>query len=418
MDPWGSADGSGPTSATDPPGESGADTEDTDTSSADDPAGVACGCTPAEAFPNVWIANDVGGTVSKIDAETMEIRGRFVTRADGLGRPVSTAVSIDGSAVAVSNFAGGLLKIWARPDLCDANLNTLAGLQTSVNGAPMAWGTDECVDWYAPLGFTSQVALAWGPGDLDPMTCEYVDQVVWTAGCFTNSDASATVVRVNGDDGSPLGDTVLSGFPCDEGTPTLGAVDRDGGFWLANTTPGNERLARVSAQGNLTLFEVPPLVPAGIAIDAEGMVWLSANNGSGPTTAARFDPMSFVWTFADNLVARGNSGLVEDDYGHMWLSYATHPQGAVGTAWGGATYVDTETLHVGPPASLGCAAGHCTGISIDFAGRVWSTSAVDGRVYRYDPESSAVATIEDIQVSPYSSDLSGWALHNAACPGN
>ena len=76
-----------------------------------------------------------------------------------------------------------------------------------------------------------------------------------------------------------------------------------------------------------------------------------------------------------------------------------------------------ESLQVGPQIAQPCGGGSCEGISIDFAGRIWTTSQADQRVYRFDPNTGDVDTLGGMRVSGFSSDNTGWALQNAACAG-
>ena len=76
--------------------------------------GQDCRCD--NEFSYVWIANSTEGTVSKINTRTGIEEGRYLTRADGAGNPSRTSVSVDGSAAAVANRHGGVVKIWSRPE--------------------------------------------------------------------------------------------------------------------------------------------------------------------------------------------------------------------------------------------------------------------------------------------------------------
>jgi hypothetical protein len=416
-DPTDGADGATQADSSDGGDESTGEPASPSDSDGDPTSGpvASCTCAGAEAFPWVWTVDASAGTVRKLDADTMQAQAVYYTTGNGtVGRPASTAVSIDGRAVAVANRDGDVVKIWAQPALCNPNQNATAGLQTSIGDQVLPWAMEECVDWVRATDFTIQVPVAWGAGTLNPVSCEYDDQAVWTAGCNEASDAMSTALRMDSDTGVVTDEVVLSGFPCDSSVPTLGATDRDGAFWVASTVPGRSRLARISDAGVVTLLAEPPVVPAGLAIDSEGRVWLSARNGSGLSTAARYTPGAGIWDLAQNVVTHGQSGIVEDDSGRMWLNYESFA--AAGSAPGG-TFVIAETLQVGPPIVPPCAGGHCEGISIDFEGRIWSTSETDQRIYRFDPSTGEVLTLGGMGVSEYSSDMTGWALQNAACQG-
>ena len=96
----------------------------------------------------VWIANSGEHTLSKIDTRSMAEVGRYITRADQQGNPSRTSASIDAKAVAVANRAGGLMKVWARPEYCtDKNGN--GKIDTSTGKADLLpFDMDECVAWF------------------------------------------------------------------------------------------------------------------------------------------------------------------------------------------------------------------------------------------------------------------------------
>lgn len=376
---------------------------------------TTCACGNSEVFPNVWLAEPSAGKVRKLDAESMKTLAVYATtEVSTMGRPASVAVSIDGDAVAVANQDGNVVKIWTRPELCNPGMNGIAGLQTSIDDHALPWGVDDCIDWVRPTDFTVQIPVAWGAGNLDRVSCDYEEQAVWTAGCNEATDVVSSALRLDPETGVITDVVPLSGFPCDSAVPTLGATDRDGAFWVATTEPGMSRLARISDDGLVTLLEQPPVVAAGLAIDAAGRVWLSARDGSGGSTAARYTPGIAMWDLVQNEVVRGRSGIVQDREGRLWLNY-DHFTATQVTA--GGTFIHAGSLQVGPQITQACAGGSCEGISIDFEGRIWTTSQEDQRVNRFDPSTGTVISLGGVRVSGYSSDSTGWALQNAACAG-
>lgn len=379
---------------------------------------TSCSCAPPSAFPNLWVPNPDGGTVSKIDADTLTTTALFRTSANGNGQPISASVSIDGRAVAVGNRNGGVTKIWTDASLCDPLQNTLAGVQTSDGGAPMPFGADECVAWNIEIGLSDQLPISWGPGERDPVTCEYERQIVWTAGCAevpagTVAQGDSRVLRIDGDTGHVIGGLELSGFPCDSAPVELGAVARDGSYWVASTTLGHARVAEISADGILLTLLEPPVVPSGLTIDAEGYVWLSSRMGSASATAARYNPATFAWDLAQNHVVRGDSAIAQGPDGLLWIAYEHHGNGNTP----GGTAIDPLQLHVGAPEPLVCGGGACTAMTIDHEGRVWTFSERDGRIYRYDPNAGQLTMVIKDDIPEVASDMTGIALQNAACDG-
>ena len=410
--------GGGGSSAGADDGSEGGDDPDAPTPDAGTPSGgptTTCSCGGTEVFPNVWLAEASTGTVRKLDADSMQTLAVYATTETSTkGRPASVAVSIDGDAVAVANQDGNVVKIWARPELCNPGMNAIAGLQTSNGDDALPWGMEECIDWVRPTEFTVQIPVAWGAGTLDPVSCEYEDQAVWTAGCNEATDAMSSALRMDPATGVITDVVALSGFPCGHAVPTLGATDRDGSFWVATTEPGMPRLARISNDAEVTLFEQPPLTAAGMTIDAVGRVWLTSTEGSAASTAARYTPGIGVWDLVQEEVVRGRSGIVQDRRGRLWINY-DHFLATQNLS--GGTFIDAESLQVGPQIAQPCGGGSCEGISIDFAGRIWTTSQADQRVYRFDPNTGDVDTLGGMRVSGFSSDNTGWALQNAACAG-
>jgi sugar lactone lactonase YvrE len=371
-----------------------------------------CDCGNQIGFSYIWIANSSQGTVTKLNTQTMIEEGRYLTRADGLGNPSRTSVSIDSRAVAVANRSGGLIKIWALPEFCDPMANGQAGLQTADDLDYLPWGEDDCVAWFTAFDYTTQRPVAWGPGALDRSSCEFEGQVVWTAGC--SNQQWAQVHRVDGDTGVVLDTIDVTGFECSVFSPYGGAVDQNGDFWMSNYGPGSppSRLAHIAADGTLVEVISPPVVAYGIAVDSNGRVWLASAGASAGASAARYSPDSGTWDLADDHVANAYSGIQQDSLGRMWMNYWTYD--GVGPN-SGLVYIDSETMAVGPPFDIGCGPSSCRGVSVDLDGNVWSTSMGENRAFRFDPDTLQLDTYDQL-VFPYTySDMTGWALQNTAC---
>jgi hypothetical protein len=407
-------------------GESGGEVDDDGTDGGGDDAPAPtddhdgptthCACTPVETFRNLWVPNPAAGTVSKIDAASLATTAIYDTSATAGDRPNATAVSIDGRAVVVGNSHGGATKIWTDPTLCDGQQNTLSGVQTASGGTALPYGTDECVAWSIDTDLQDQRPIAWGPGERDPISCEYEHQVVWIAGCQQiagTAGGDSMVLRIDGDTGHVIEGFSLSEFPCATGPVSFGAVDRDGSFWVASGDPDHARVAEIAADGTVVQILQPPLVPSGLAIDSEGHVWLSSRYGSGAATAARFDSDTLAWDLAQNQVVRGDSAIAQGPDGMMWVAYEQHEI----VAGAGGVTIDPAQLHVGGPLPQVCGGGACTAMTIDLDGRVWTFSERDGLIYRYDPVAAQLAVLSHGDIPAVASDMTGLALQNAACDG-
>ena len=373
-----------------------------------------CGCGNSEGFSFIWIANSTQSTVTKLNTVTMAEEGRFLTRADGAGSPSRTSVSIDGRAVGVANRNGNVVKVWAHEDFCDPMNNGVPGIQTSTDMNYLPWGQDDCVAWEAPFNYSTQRPVAWGPGPLNSNNCEYEEQVLWTGGCQVGVHTWVQVSRIDGETGVILDTIDVPDFGCSSLSPYGAAIDSNGDFWMTNLVPGTDRLAHVDVNGILVEVIEPPLTPYGMTVDSQGLVWLAAWTGNGGNTAGRYDPIAQTWDLANNHVASVMSGIQEDSEGRMWMNYWTYDGDGSDP---GLVYIDSETMLVSDPYGIGCGSSACRGMSIDLDGNVWSTSSAQNMAFRFNPDTLAVDTYNQL-VSPYTySDMTGWALQNAECNG-
>lgn len=368
-----------------------------------DSAGVDCECGSQLGFSYIWVANSAQGTVSKINTETLVEEGRYITRPDGVGDPSRTSVSLSGRAVAVANRSGGVVKIWSREEYCDGDVNGVPGVQTSTGAADvLPWGQDDCVAWYTAFdGYVSQRPIAWAAGEQDPRTCEYTGEQVWTAG----ADAIAHVHLLDG----ATGEVVASVDDTGMGTGIFGqyggAVDRDGDFWVVRNgyAPGlpNEPDLVEVRRSDLTWtghkFPETGVAGYGITVDAQNRVWLACN---GFNTVARFDPPTATWT-TGTAGFTTFAGIVEGPDDRVWTG------GTTGTL----VWFDRETLAVGETLELG---EMIKGVSVDLDGNLWAVSMTTA--YKIDPQGPALIDTYAGLDGPYTySDMTGWALQNAAC---
>jgi hypothetical protein len=366
-----------------------------------DDGGGNCNCGNDQ-WSYIWIANSQQGTVSKINTRTLEEEGRYTTRPDGQGDPSRTSVSIDGKAVAVANRDVGIVKIWAREDLC-VESNGVAGIQTSTGKADvLPWGDDECVAWFTDFpNMTVQRPVQWTPGEGQ---C-HDDQKIWTttgtggAGMSTCGNDGLWVYRLDGETGT-VEDTIMipdAMFPCDQTMtdngvglgPYGGAVDADGNFFFHGY--GNGKLVRVDFA---TLqVEIVSGGTYGITVDTHGRVW-------GSSALWRLD-----WDSGDYLSANvpGAGGLAQDLQGRMWAASET-----------GVTWVDLETLAVGDTVALP-GSGTVKGVSVDIDGFVWAIRQGDSRAFKVDPDTFEITFYDGLD-GPYTySDMTGGAIHNVTC---
>ncbi len=348
-------------------------------------------------FSYLWASNSTQGTISKIDTQTVTEVGRYYTRPDLSGSPSRTSVSLSGH-VAVANRSGGVTKIYAIEDECvDANGNGVIDTSTDTN--PLPWDQEECRAWHIPYNYDSQRPVAWAPGTWNNTTCEWENELLWSAG--RNGQTDTWVVLIDGDAGIELDSVQIPGLKADQFGLYGGAVDSEGNFWTTGWASGNH-LVRVDVDTMaVDVWDGPSITGNtshwyGMTVDVNGYVWNCASR------VARFDPMTELWTVSPELGgwAAGCMADAEPD-GLLWL----------GTSGTGVVGIDRETfatVHTWPtPSSYG--------VSIDFYGYVW---AVNGSgAHRIDPATGAITSYNGLTGAYTYSDMTGYALNTVGGGG-
>ncbi|WAS96804.1 hypothetical protein [Nannocystis punicea] len=359
---------------------------------------LKCGNTD---WSYVWIANSGEHTISKLNTRDMTEEGRYITRADQLGNPSRTSVSIDGKAVVVANRSGGITKIWARPEYCE-DKNGNGTIETSTGaGDVLPWGQDECIAWYTDFpGATTQRPVAWTSGTYNPRTCEYEDQKIWTAASFGASGIGSPcdgadgvhVYRLDGVSGAVEDEVHLPDVTCGALGAYGAAVDFDNNVWMF--VFGGGLIFRVDHE---TLEHTVVYKGFyGITVDTKSRVWL--DDGS------RYDPVTQTWaTQIGDLQPNGGSGVVQDLKGRIW--HAT--QGGIG-------WVDPETMMVGGKVTLPNP-GLARGIGVDVDGYIWAVILGGTVAYRIHPDTFEIAEYNGLN-QPYTySDMAGGQINNVTC---
>jgi len=360
--------------------------------------------TASADFSIIWIANSPNGTVSKIDTKTAVEIARYRT-GPGSPDPSRTSVNLEGD-VAVSNRQGSVTKIAAELDDCvDADGD---GMITTSQGPTdvLDWGEDECVLWHHDAGFDETVAgslggpraTAWAPGEIDPQTCEYMNADLWF-GFRNQPDASVTIRRLNGADGTVVGEVVVDEWPCNwNHGPYGGAMDANGDFWGLGTAG---TIFRIRGEDmSVERWDNPTShVMYGIALDAEGTPWIAGWSGN----LWEFDVATTTWI--DHGGTGGGParlrGLAIDADGSAWVA-GNNPCALVHYDTQSATMVD------GSIELPGCAGP--VGVSIDVDGMVWVVDKDADKAFKVDPTDNSVVTVEGL-IDPYTySDMTGAGL--------
>ncbi|MEM7160070.1 MAG: hypothetical protein AAF799_44950 [Myxococcota bacterium] len=369
---------------------------------------------PLGAVGYIWIANSAEGTVSKINTETLEEEGRYLTREDGAGDPSRTSVSLTGN-VAVANRAGGVVKIYGALDDCQ-DLDGNGTIDTSTGPEDVKAWPDECVAWYTPMEYQSQRAIAWTGGDNNPEG-GVTNEKIWVSGDNPGDAPVVDIMLMNGDDGTVedlvtvnLSEQGPMGFPY---RAYGGAVDAEGNFWFSSLGhPAN--IIRVSRTDFTDRQWLKPDWSYGITVDRKGRVWTCEVN------VARFDPATETWEaryhtevgLAD-LTEFEPGGCMVDANDIIWVP-ARIGEEAYGIAGVNADTLEGVALYELP--------GHVHGVSIDFDGLVWGVSGVWGGgsqgtdAYRVNPSTGDFETFTGLNGAYTYSDMTGFALNAATNP--
>lgn len=374
----------------------------------------ACGCE----FNYVWVANSSEGTVSKINMETLEEEARYLTRADGMGNPSRTSVSLKGD-VAVANRHGGLVKFYADINDCK-DTNGVPGIQTSTGKSDVLdWDMEECRAWYVDFPTTNQRPVAWTQGTIQSGTCNTTGEKVWTVMSETPSlfpgqggAGGVIVALVDGETGNVDKTITIPTFPGDGFGAYGGAVNLEGDLFF---TPlgllGDAKMVRVYHNNfAYKVFAVPTEIgPYGITVDHKGKVWVASNRPGG-AGVGRFDPVTETWDLVNGFYS--GAGLAEGPDNLMWVA-----------SGGGANSVDIDTLQLGPvfPSQY-----YLKGLSFDADGFMWAVNYAETDdagnpiepelVMKIDVSSLSVVGQYDGLDRPYTySDFTGNALFNVTC---
>ncbi len=375
---------------------------------------LACGCE----FNYVWVANAPQGTVSKINMTTLEEEARYLTRADGMGNPSRTSVSLKGD-VAVANRHGGLVKFYVDPKDCK-DTNGVPGIQTSTGkNDVLAWDMEECRAWYIDFPTSNQRPVAWTQGTIEAGSCNTTNEKVWTVmsenkSLFPGTGGAGGVIvsLVDGATGKIDKQITIPTFS-GEGFGAYGAaVNAHGDLYF---TPlgflGASKIARVYIDNfAYKVWPVPTEIgPYGITVDHKGRVWLSSN-AIGMTGAGRFDPETGVWDLVPGFFSGAGIAQGLDDL--MWVASGN-----------GITAVNVETLAIGPVFK---SQYYIKGVGFDAKGFLWAVnySETDEGNNPIDPEVVMKIDVDTLSVvgsydgldRPYTySDFTGNALFNVAC---
>ena len=241
---------------------------------------------PTYPYQFIWIAASLRGTIIKIDTDTGEILGEYLSAPDGMGRdPSRTTVDLNGNVWAgnreegvFGGSMGSVVQIGLEQNLqCeDRNgngvIDTYTGLGNvrdwdNAGGADTNGGVstaqDECIIKYARTNGTKVRHVSVAGNN------------VWAGGFDGQDDFDL----IDGDTG-----TVLSTFDVDCGGYG-GLVDANGVLWSADREPLPRGILRYDTKNTTPTaddtYECMVYSQAyGVGIDSLGNIWLSQHTGS------------------------------------------------------------------------------------------------------------------------------------------
>jgi streptogramin lyase len=328
-------------------------------------------------FPSIWVALSDRGTIVRIDTESGEIIGEYLTAPEGTPRnPSRTTVGFDGTVWAGNRNSGYVVHVGNEPANQCIDRNDDGVITTSS-------GYGDVLPWPAPEGGAS------------PTTAVPTDE------CILH------LVKPKGDDARHV------------------SVNPDGNVWVASYfgSPGNEPRIFTLIDGTTAeiLDEQGPFDCGGYGglVDADGVVW-STSSGSGllrwdPAVAdsdtcinvggtgygIALAPDGNIWVtlFGTNQVKRISSdGATQDTFTHGYngsQGLAVAPNGDVWVSSGLGCFSDCVVSRLKPdgtfvgavPTPTGAGS---TGIAVDAAGKVWAANINSSTATRIDPTAGAI----------------------------
>ena len=312
-------------------------------------------------FDFIWVAVSSRGTVVKIDTNTGDVLGEYLTSPLGNGNPSRTTVDNNGNVwVANRNLnPGTVIHIASVPTDVDNNgtIETSSGLEDI-----LAWGTDEAVLHYVTVN-------SWRTRHLSVDA----NNDVWVSGTgnrvFDLVDGSTgTIIRTEPSVG-------YGGYG--------GLIDPNGVIWSAN------RLLRWDTANPLTgpiggNWDGYSHDSYGLGIDSAGNVWNTQLNGN---LVHKFAPDGTLLGSYPHGASYRAQGVVAGLNDHIWVAHALDAgQDTVGHILNDGTYIGNVDLE---PTINNADVGP-TGVAVDANGKIWTTGYLNGKVYRIDPTAGLV----------------------------
>jgi virginiamycin B lyase len=184
---------------------------------------------------------------------------------------------------------------------------------------------------------------------------------------FTKNDATLGRIGLDG---------TVKADPGGIFSPNSGAVDRHGAdLWVTDFNQDVLRRYNVRTQ-QFTVFDVAPVTPLDVAVDAAGIVWFTGFSGNGGVIG-RLDPAT---TAVTEIVVDGfPRDLTVATDGAVWFTERFTPQ-AVGRLVPGPNTVTLFPMDGGPQ-----------GIAAAAGGSVWFSRTTAGNIVELSPTGAVLA---------------------------
>jgi DNA-binding beta-propeller fold protein YncE len=373
----------------------------------------------ASPLPFIWIAASARGTILKINTESGQILGEYLSAPSGMGRnPSRTTVDLNGSVWSGNrdedgSGMGSVVQI-ALAECCCEDRNGNGVIDTSTGlGDIRPWPNTGGIDSLGGVQSAEDECIK----KFVRVESDYVRHVsvdgnndIWVGGNFGPSNRFNLIENETG--------AILSSFDVGAGGYG-GLVDNNGVLWSANRGPGPLTVLRYDTKQTLdTADDTWSFLDAGnaygLAADSGGNVWNAQYDWD---QVRKFSPLgALIGAYATGGGGgdRGVAVTTIDD--NVWVA---------NSSWNTVTRL-SNAGEVRKIIDLGGDGSGPTGVAVDAAGKVWATCLNSSTAKRIDPNAGPDGLgAVDLTVNlgaganPYNySDMTGSALVSVIAQGN
>lgn len=342
-------------------------------------------------FNFIWVAVSSKGTVVKINTDTGEVVGEYLTSPSGQAKnPSRTTVDHKGNVWIANRDGNSVVKIGLKENgewidkngngVCDTSTGqgnilpwTNSGYADTNGGVSTA--EDECIIQYVRTssGGTRHVSVD-------------EDNNVWVSGT-----GNRKFDLVDGETGEILrteGSVKYGGYG--------GLIDSNGVIWSSNPLLRWDTSKSLDGPSgvNWTGYNTPSY---GLAVDSKGYVW---NTSHGNGEIRKFAPDgTLVGTYY-----QGDSyaqGCVVDNNDDIWIAHSLNRY-TVGRMKNDGTYLGKISVPYGP-----------TGVAVDANGFIWAT-CISGYIVKIDPNKGPLGSdgVTPLGEVVFTSEYMGGQLYN------